>query len=451
MNFETANDWMKQLSSSNNGILRADNFNPSMVIQATLHIHIVRVFSSGIDLSYQTCHFQLSIPMSPKRAALLQALVAVLLLQLVACISTKPPNRSARKIALLHMHDGVPFFHELGALTLSNKLRYAIRHGYELAAHSPHGTEGLWTQDKSASPPCKGNGLFHRGNACYRENRKFQIDKRAATFGKIKLALAACQGREGYWVLWSDADALIVNQSVELESVIDDRYDILVSVDWLMINAGVMLFKCSLWTESFLKRVYAAREFDKARALDQSAFQHFFDEDPGTKEHVKFVPKYAINVYVEEYRPGDFLLHMAGKLYEATTAGAIALAHQFDVLSMVEHVEDVAAFFRSPYVLNMYSGICTDPNTPDSECQPGDPRRLQLKEPLQSMSTPKRYRHVALRYYWMPDWTDKYDTEGWNNGRKVFDPSNRAGLQRGDDSSADEVDDTNGEASHDEL
>lgn len=221
-------------------------------------------------------------------------------------------------------------------------------------------------------------------------------------------------------MLWSDADALIVNQSVALEELIDDRFDLMVSVDWLMINAGVFLVKCSDWSRQFLKRVYEAREFDRARALDQSAFQHFFDTEEGIGEHVKYVPKHAINVYVEEYRAGDFLLHMAGKLYEATTRGAIALAHQFDVLSMVEDVEDVDAFFRGLYVLNRYAGVCNGVRH-DSECSPTDERRMKLKEPLGSMSAPKRYRHVALRYYWMPDWTDAYDTEGWNAGRKVFD------------------------------
>jgi len=127
------------------------------------------------------------------------------------------------------------------------------------------------------------------------------------------------------------ADALVVNQSLSLSSVIDDRYDLMVSVDWLMINAGMMLFKCTPWTEGFLTRVYGASEFDSAQALDQSAFQHFIDELPDAASHIGYAPKHRINTYPEEYRPGDFLVHMAGKLYEATTSGANALAHQFDV------------------------------------------------------------------------------------------------------------------------
>lgn len=67
-------------------------------------------------------------------------------------------------------------------------------------------------------------------------------------------------------MLWSDADALFVNQSIPLSDIIDDAYDIMLTEDWLMINAGVMLFKCSPWTVQFLKKVYTDRSFDKVSA-----------------------------------------------------------------------------------------------------------------------------------------------------------------------------------------
>jgi len=50
----------------------------------------------------------------------------------------------ARGVALVHMHDGAPFFLQLGALTLANKRRYAARHGYEMVVHTPEETSGLF-------------------------------------------------------------------------------------------------------------------------------------------------------------------------------------------------------------------------------------------------------------------------------------------------------------------
>ncbi|CAN8062899.1 unnamed protein product [Agarophyton chilense] len=386
------------------------------------------------------------------------ALVAALL----ACVATPvraSPSQAGHKIALLHLHDDAPFFDQLGALTLANKQRYASRHDYEMVSHTPARTHGLYRRAK-----CSDQRAVTRGNVCYVQIEHFQIDQRAPTFGKIKLALSACVGRKGYWLLWSDADAMIVNQTIPLTDVIDDRYDMAITADWLMINAGVILFKCSKWTLAFLKRVYAAREFDNARALDQSAFQHFFDAEADTKQHVKYVPKWTINVYTEEYRPGDFVLHMAGKLYEATVPGALAVANQFDILSTVDDIEDVEPFFRTQYMLNAYSGQCVQDTeaAQDSQCRPEDERRRKLEDAPILMSSPSRYRHVALRYYWMPDWKDKYDTEDWNRSSVRFNPREQMAADRDYDEAVElatlggvleenELGDDDANVSHDEL
>ena len=187
------------------------------------------------------------------------------------------------------------------------------------------------------------------------------------------------------------------------------------------MNAGMLLIKCSEWSKTFMLNVYNARSFDKARALDQSSIQSHVDalSEEEFAAHIKVVPKYAMNVYLEEYRPGDFLLHMAGKLYEATEDGLWAIANQFDILSTAEDIDDVRAFFEHRHLLNYYSGTCpVPPGVRQSECKPTDPRRITLNESLGAMSSPNRYRHVGLRYYWLGHWTDKYDVPGWNEKRK---------------------------------
>mmetsp|Transcript_151 Transcript_151/g.457 ORF Transcript_151/g.457 Transcript_151/m.457 type:complete len:403 (-) Transcript_151:27-1235(-) len=318
-------------------------------------------------------------------------------------------------VCLLHMHDGASFFREYGTIALRNKERYAARHGYELAVHTPSQTYGLL---KEADCSVDGAKKRHDGKCYVDNNVGYKNDRRAATFGKIKLAQAACVGRENYWLLWTDADALVVNQTIKLEDhIIDDRYDFILTKDWLMLNAGMLLMKCSDWTKTFLRKVYDAEEYNRARALDQSSFQDHMDKmGADVKKHVKFVPKWAMNVYTEEYRPGDFLLHMAGKLHEATPAGAVALIRQFDTLSLAEDIRDVEAFFDTPYMLNMYSGTCAV-GEGGQDCPPEDKRRVKLPEPLGAMSSPDRYRHVRERYYWLKDWKDEYDVPDWNSGR----------------------------------
>lgn len=319
-------------------------------------------------------------------------------------------EESADKIALLHMVNDVWFFQDLAEIALRNKRRYARRHSFEVIAHTPHETSGLW---RAAS--CDTAGAVRRSGACYVHDESFELDKRAPTFGKIKLALSACVGRDDYWLLWSDADAVLVNQTRSLLDVVDDGYDILVARDWFMINAGVMLFRCSPWNKAFLQRVYDARQYEKAHALDQSAFNDFFEKDKDAKGHVKHVPKWLINVYTEEYRPGDFIVHFAGKLYEATPEGISAIARQFDVLSRIDDIEKVSSFFTTPYLLNYYSGTCvmgSPEEDPNRDCKPDDPRRLKLPESLGSFSTPNRYRQLEFRNPRMAGWTDPNDTPG---------------------------------------
>lgn len=335
------------------------------------------------------------------------------------------PAALSSKITLLHMHDSAPFFARLGSLTLSNKARYASRHNYDVVSVTPSGARGLYKPaacPPSAPPPC------------WAPDTSFAIDAgRAPTFGKLKIARAACNNRAGGWLLWSDADALVVNQTYALEGLIDDGYDIMVAYDWLMLQAGVILFKCSPFTLAFLDKVYGDRQFDTARALDQSALDHYINRlsQEERARHVKILPKHAFNVYLEEYRPGDFLIHMAGKLYETTEPGLWAIANQFDILSIADDVEDIEAFFSTPYLLNQFSGVCPVDKVKgerQGNCKPDDPRRFKLKESLGSMSTPNRYRHVAMRYYFLQNWTDKYDVPGWNAKRKELAPPNSPGT-----------------------
>lgn len=330
------------------------------------------------------------------------------------------------------MYDNVPFFQRLGKVTGENKERYAKRHGYDMIWSTPSRTRGILTKVACDNRP---DLVPDAHGDCYEEDHSFDIDhSRAPTFGKIKLTLSACIGRDDAWILWSDADAMVINQTVPLETIIDDAYDLIYSVDWLMLNAGMLLMKCSKWSIDFLNTVYNARKFDHARALDQSALQSHIDNlsVPERRAHIKIIPKHAMDVYTEEYVPGDFLIHFAGKLYEATEPGLFAIANQYDILSMVDDVEDIEAFFRGRRFLNYFSGTC-DSTLGDKSlaCEPDDPRRILLNESLGSMSVPNRYRHVGLRYYWLGQWKDIYDTSDWDVFKMPLKIPTEASLANG--------------------
>lgn len=324
---------------------------------------------------------------------------------------------SPAKIAVMHMVNDVWFFQELAEVTLRNKRRYATRHNYEMVVHAPRETTGLWRKAECSEP-----GAEKRGNdgSCFLPTSDFKLDPRAPTFGKVKLAINACIGRSDYWLLWLDADALIVNQKKSLLDIVDDAYDIIVASDWFMINAGVLLLRCSDWNIKLLQKLYDTRSYDKALALDQSAFNDFMQQ-PDIKPHIKHVPKWLINVYTEEYNPGDFIVHFAGKLYEATPWGISDIARQFDVLSRVDDDEKINHFFNTRYMLNYFSGTCVmgdDKKDPNRDCNPHDPRRMRLPEPLGAFSHPNRYRQLQYRAPRFKDWKDPNDIPGATDIKK---------------------------------
>lgn len=120
-------------------------------------------------------------------------------------------------------------------------------------------------------------------------------------------------------------------------------------------------------------------------------------------------------MYTEEVVPGDFIVHFAGKLYEATPAGITAIARQLDVLSRVDDVEKVSSFFNTRYLLGYYSGTCvmgTPKDDPNRDCYPDDERRLKLDEPLGAFSQPNRYRQLIYRAPHKQHWKDPNDVPG---------------------------------------
>lgn len=63
------------------------------------------------------------------------------------------------------------------------------------------------------------------------------------------------------WILWSDADSLIMDFNVKLEDIIDNKFDFIICQDCQYddnnkrLNTGVFLIKNSEWAKSFLNRL----------------------------------------------------------------------------------------------------------------------------------------------------------------------------------------------------
>ncbi len=123
------------------------------------------------------------------------------------------------------------------------------------------------------------------------------------------------------YIVWIDADAMIMNFDHKLEDKItkfmEDK-DMMVISPYPRINTGVWFLKNTDYTHTFLTRLYNMTEFtDETKYGDweQNAFIHLVETDEDVTRRVKVLPheyEPEIQSYWFAFHPGHFILHLCG-------------------------------------------------------------------------------------------------------------------------------------------
>jgi hypothetical protein len=148
---------------------------------------------------------------------------------------------------------------------------------------------------------------------------------RPIPWSKIKLLANALKQKDYKWVFWTDADALIMNQAIPLEDLIDENYDLILTKDMNEINSGNFLLKNSEWSKQFLETIYNHTECIHHPWWEQQAIitEHKNNED--VQKRTRIVPQRVMNSYSSEllyrlaipgslssnFQSGDFIIHFA--------------------------------------------------------------------------------------------------------------------------------------------
>ncbi len=122
------------------------------------------------------------------------------------------------------------------------------------------------------------------------------------------------------YIIWVDADILIMNTNIKVEDFIKTYpCNIICGSDWKMINTGVMIIKCNDFTKEFIKsienNIYDPNEDNSGRYLnwEQGSFINLYDKNfMNCKEHIHITRPTELNSYWFNYFPGHFVLHFAG-------------------------------------------------------------------------------------------------------------------------------------------
>lgn len=176
-------------------------------------------------------------------------------------------------IIILTMWD--EHYAKVGAISGPNKQAYAAQHGYAFV--------GERTRPDPARP---------------------------AAWSKIELTRRHLPHYD--WAFWTDADSLIMNDAIKLESFVETEADLIITQDHSGLNAGHFLIRSTAWSARFLDEVYTQVQFLDHPWWEQAAMTYVLQSNPSHAPHVAFIEQRSINAYVGNYVPGDFIIHFAG-------------------------------------------------------------------------------------------------------------------------------------------
>ena len=128
----------------------------------------------------------------------------------------------------------------------------------------------------------------------------FSFDDRPSAWHKIPLLFESLNFND--WIVWMDADTLIMDFSYRLEDFIDNNY-IAVTGFSHQIETGVFFIKnCAEIRELFLK-AYDKEEFINDGGWEQTAVQKVLEENPDLEKRIKKISMDPINLDPNRVNP----------------------------------------------------------------------------------------------------------------------------------------------------
>ncbi len=145
---------------------------------------------------------------------------------------------------------------------------------------------------------------------------------RPIAWSKILLIQKVMKNPSYEWIFWTDADSLIMNFNIRLESLIDENFNFIISKDINNINSGEFFIKNTEWSDTFLTSVYSRTECIDHIWWENQAIILELEQKPEYASRTKIVPQKLFNSSAYEvirsfrsdalYRKGDFIVHFAG-------------------------------------------------------------------------------------------------------------------------------------------
>jgi galactosyl transferase GMA12/MNN10 family/Methyltransferase domain len=200
-------------------------------------------------------------------------------------------------------------------------------------------------------------------------------------WSKILLALQVMDNPNLEWIVWMDADTLIMNHGITIEDIVEEKNHFLISIDRCGVNTGVFFIRNCAWSVQFLRNVYNRTD----------CFSHCFPEQTAValelekmefRSHARIVPQRIFNSYPSEiigyslnstYQSGDFIIHFP-------SARNDDLSYLFNKYSF--HVINDREKISVDHYLGYYGFKLSPVHSQNNEGYVSDDQKQQFKEHL---------------------------------------------------------------------
>ncbi len=139
------------------------------------------------------------------------------------------------------------------------------------------------------------------------------LEGRSPTWYKPKLLSEILEKYNPDYVLFLDADAVVMNNHHRIESFIQDSADVVVTEDYgpSKLNAGVLLFKNTQWSKKFIQDWWnICEEYPQYKTglwHDQTCFGLLMDRTENLQHHIRVIDNRILN---SRYANGEcFVFH----------------------------------------------------------------------------------------------------------------------------------------------
>lgn len=152
------------------------------------------------------------------------------------------------------------------------------------------------------------------------KDSNFDFDRKV-NWERVPMFINFIKQKKWDWIWFLGTDCMIMNQTIRLENIIDDNYDMILansSNSKIEVNTDSWLIKSSDWSLNFLETINKRTDLYHHEWCEQQAVIEEIEKNEGVKKHFKLVHTRCFNSYYHAWFPefnfkfGDFVIQAAG-------------------------------------------------------------------------------------------------------------------------------------------